>query len=68
MRERINGIERECTLQKYQRLCHAIWHPGIDVGLGLEDKIIGVETVRPLTSDALDFGPPQARLDCAHYV
>src|SRR5260370_37189722 len=65
LRQRVSGIERECASQKWQRLGHALWHPGIDVGLRPQDKIIGVEVIRPLAADALDFGPTQARLDRA---
>src|SRR5260370_7916627 len=68
VRQRISGIERQCALQKLQRLCHLRGHSGIDVGLSLQDKVIGVEAVRPLALDALDFGPAQARLDRADYV
>jgi hypothetical protein len=31
--------------------------------VSLQDKIIGVETIRALAFDALDFSQPQARLD-----
>src|SRR5882757_5257230 len=68
VRQRISRIERECPFQKHQRLCHLCRHSGIDVGLSLQDKIIGVEAIRPLAFDALDFGPAQARLDRADYV
>jgi hypothetical protein len=56
VRQRIIGIERECALQKYQRLCHLNWHPGIDVGLSLQDKVVGIEAIGPLSFDALNFG------------
>src|SRR5450432_3222166 len=65
MRQRINGIERECAFQQRQRLCHALRHHAVDVGLSLKNKIIGVEIFWPHAYDALDFGPTQARLDRA---
>ena len=65
MRQRIGGIKRECTFQKYKRFCRAIWHPGIDVGLSLQHEIIGIEAIWPLAFDALDFRAAQARLDRA---
>ena len=37
--------------------------PEQDVWLGLQDKIIGIETVRALAFYTLDLGQPQARLD-----
>src|SRR5882724_5432216 len=68
VRQRIVGVERKGALQKHQRLCHLHRHPGIDIGLSLQDKVIGVEAIRPLAFDALDFGAAQARLDRADYV
>src|SRR6186997_104827 len=68
VRQRISGVESECALQKYQRFCHLSWHPGIDVGLSLQDKVIGIEAIRPLALDALNFGSTQARLDGANDV
>src|SRR6185312_434664 len=46
-----------------QRRRHLRRHPGIDIGLSLQDEIIGIEAIRPLAPDALDFGAAQARLD-----
>src|SRR5260370_871445 len=60
VRQRISRIERECAFQKHQRLCRTLRHPGIDVGLSPQDKIIGIEAFRPHAFDALDFGPTQA--------
>ncbi len=63
VRQRISGFEGERAFQKRQCLGHLRRHPGIDVGLSLQDEIIGVEAIRPLAFDALDFGPTQAWLN-----
>jgi len=57
VRQRIIGIERERAFQKHQRLCHLRRHPGIDVGLRLQDEVIGVEAVRPLAFERARFRP-----------
>src|SRR6266702_7909446 len=68
MRQRISGIECECPFKKHQRLCYLRGHPGINVRLCLQDQVIGVEALRPLAFDALDFGPAKGRLVRADHV
>ena len=68
VRQRVSGIERDCAFQKHQRPCDLRRHPRIDVGLSLQDKVIGIKAIGPLAFDALDFGPTQARLYRADHV
>ena len=68
MRQCIIWIERKRTFQIDQGISHLRRHPGIDVWLSLQDKVIGIEAVGPLALYALDFGSPQAGLDGADYV
>ena len=43
-------------------------HPGINVGLSLQDEIIGIEIFRSFAFYAFNFGSTQARLNCAEYI
>src|ERR1700730_8723606 len=63
VRQRMSRIEGERTLEDRERLDRMLRHPFVDLGLHLQNKIIGVETVRPLAIHAFDFGETQARLD-----
>ena len=66
MCQRISGIKCQCAFQKHQCLRRPIRHPGVDVGLGPQHKIVGVETIRTFAVDTLYFGPTEARLNRAH--
>src|SRR6185437_1351164 len=63
--QRISRIERDRALQRCNRSLSALRHTGIDVRLSLQDKIVGVQAIRPLAFDALDLGAPQTWLNRA---
>ena len=63
VRQCVGVIDRDRAFQERQRFSCAFGHPGIDVRLSLEDKIISVKTFRPLAFDALNFGSKQRGLD-----
>src|SRR6478736_1062247 len=68
VRKRVSGIQRECPFQMDQRLCNLRRHPRIDVGLSLQNQVIGIKVIGPLASYTFGFGPAQARLYGADHV
>lgn len=66
MRERIGRFERDRVLKKYQRPGPLLRHTGIDITLGLQHEMIGIETVRAPAPEALDLGLPHPRRNGAH--
>src|SRR4029079_4260473 len=63
MRQRIVGFKRERALEQDERLGYPRRHAGIDIRLRLQDQVIGVEVIGPLSLDALRFRLAQAGLD-----
>jgi len=59
------GFKGERALKQRHRLLSLFRHHGIDVRQRAQHEVVGIETVRPLTLDALDLGLPEARLDRA---
>src|SRR6266851_2538568 len=68
VRQRICRIERERAFEQHERVGHLRRHPGIDVRLRLQDKVVSIEAVGPFALHALEFGAPQAGLDGADHV
>ena len=48
--------------------CHLRRHPGVNVRLRLQNKIIGIEAIGPFAVDAFNFGSAQARLNGTNHV
>ncbi|MHC2164078.1 hypothetical protein ACVL5V_006499 [Bradyrhizobium ottawaense] len=63
VRKRIRRLERDRTFEQHERLGDLGWHAGINVRLGAQDEIIGIQAVRPLAPDPVDLGAPQAGCD-----
>ena len=55
VRQRIGGVERKCPLQQDKCLRHLRRHSRIDVGLGLQHQVIGIETIGSLSSNPADL-------------
>src|SRR3569832_2296009 len=66
LRQCVGWIERDRSFERYKRLRHLLRHAGIDIRLGTQDEVIGVEAVGPLAFDSVDLGAAQARRDSAH--
>ncbi|MGN5479769.1 hypothetical protein ACTMU2_31650 [Cupriavidus basilensis] len=43
VRQRIRRLECNRTFKKWQRSAHLLGHPRVDVRLGSQDKVIGIE-------------------------
>ncbi len=63
VRERIRRLERDRTLKQHEGLGDLGGHAGVNVRLGAQDEIIGIQAVRPLALDPVDLGTPQAGRD-----
>src|SRR5262249_52384361 len=68
VRSRIIRVERQCPLEQRYRLGSLLRHGGRDMGSGAQNKVVGVETIRPFACDPFDFRLAQARLDRANDV
>jgi hypothetical protein len=63
VRQCVSGIKGERAFQEWQRLCRALGHAGIDVGLCPQHEVVRVETIGAFTLDALNFRLAQAGFD-----
>lgn len=66
VRKRIRRSKGDRTFKKHQCSRHLLRHARIDIRLGSQDKVIGIETVGPFALDPIDFGASQARRDGAN--
>ncbi len=65
VRKRIIRIKRKCAFQKHKRFLRLLRHSRIDIGQRPQNKVVGVEAIRPLSFGSLDLSQTKTRLNRA---
>src|SRR5579859_6305280 len=66
VRQRIGGIEFDGAFEQHKRALHPLGHAGIDIELGPQHKVVGIEAAGALALHPLDFGASYAWRDCTN--